>query len=163
MIFLLFSKWNKTVSWVFLSSFNPTGPRGRRGGKCPRWFQPSRTSLLFKQYPQNFATFTEIYWKTRYQGKILVRSIIRCHGNQIFDTMFSEILTFLIFFFLLINNFFKTNGMLIFCLEVKKSIFSHNWLTLHVICDVIGIAQHLFWNPRWRPSTLSCVKMKIFF
>ena len=32
-----------------------------------------------------------------------------CHGNQIFDAMFSQIWTFLIFF-LLINNFFKTNA-----------------------------------------------------
>ena len=32
--------------------------------------------------------------------------------------------------------------MIIICLKVKKSIFSFNRLTLHVICDVIDIAQH---------------------
>ena len=31
------------------------------GGKCQRRFQPSRTSLLFKQYLRNFATFAKIY------------------------------------------------------------------------------------------------------
>ena len=41
-------------------------------------------------------------------GKFFVKFISCCHGNQFFDAMFSQILTFLIFF-LLINNFFKIN------------------------------------------------------
>ena len=39
--------------------------------------------------------------------KLFVYGITCCHGSTIFDAMFSEILTFLIFF-LLINDFFKT-------------------------------------------------------
>ena len=35
--------------------------RGAGGGKCPRRFQLSRTSLKFKQYLPNVATFTKIY------------------------------------------------------------------------------------------------------
>ena len=31
-------------------------------------------------------------------GKICVKGIIRSHGNHIFDAMFTQILTFLIFF-----------------------------------------------------------------
>ena len=38
--------------------------------------------------------------------KFFVKGITCCHGNPIFDAMFSQILTFL--FFLLINNFVKT-------------------------------------------------------
>ena len=36
------------------------------GGKCLRRFQLSRTSLIFKQYLPNVATFTKIYWRTRF-------------------------------------------------------------------------------------------------
>ena len=46
------------------SSFTSTLFRlggGGGGGKCPRRFQLSRTSLIFKQYLQNVATFTKIY------------------------------------------------------------------------------------------------------
>ena len=35
-------------------------------GKCPRRFQLLRTSLIFKKYLQNVATFTKIYWETRF-------------------------------------------------------------------------------------------------
>ena len=47
---------------------NPISPGGGGGGggKCPRRFQLSRTSLIFKQYLPNLATFTKIYWKTRF-------------------------------------------------------------------------------------------------
>ena len=52
-------KWQNI--WIL---FNPI----RSGeGECRRWFQPSRTSLLFKQYLRNFATFTKIYWRTRFR------------------------------------------------------------------------------------------------
>ena len=46
--------------------FNPIRPGGG-GGEYPYWFQPSRTSLLFKQYLQIFATFNIIFWRTRVQ------------------------------------------------------------------------------------------------
>ena len=36
------------------------------GGKCPRRFQLSRIPLIFKQYLPNVATFTKIYWGTRF-------------------------------------------------------------------------------------------------
>ena len=36
------------------------------GGECLRRFQLSRTSLIFKQYLPNVATFTKIYWGTRF-------------------------------------------------------------------------------------------------
>ena len=42
-------------------------------------------------------------------GYIFVKDVRCCHGNQIFDAMFSRILTFLTFF-LLINIFLKTNA-----------------------------------------------------
>ena len=57
-----------------------------------------------KQYLRNFATFTKIYWRTRFR-----KTFCQGYGNQIFDAMFSQILTFLIVF-LLINNFFKANA-----------------------------------------------------
>ena len=73
----------------------------------PARISTSRTSLLFKQNLRNFATFTKIYWKTRFRKKVFVKGITCCHGNPFFDAMFSQILTFLIFF-LLIHDFFKT-------------------------------------------------------
>ena len=42
---------------------------GGGGGKCPRRLQLSRTSLIFKQYLLNVATFTKIYWRTRFWKK----------------------------------------------------------------------------------------------
>ena len=39
--------------------------------------------------------------------KIFVRGVTCCHGNSIFDAMFSQNLTLLIFF-LVVNDFFKT-------------------------------------------------------
>ena len=47
----------------FVQSSISTNPGGR---KYPRQFQLSRTSLLFKQYLPNVATFTKIYWRTRF-------------------------------------------------------------------------------------------------
>ena len=49
--------------------FNPIphdGGGGGGGGKCERRFELSRTSLIFKQYLPNVATFTKIYWETRF-------------------------------------------------------------------------------------------------
>ena len=48
--------------------FNPIPPGGGGGGggKCLRRLQLSRTSLIFKQYLPNVATFTKIYWRTRF-------------------------------------------------------------------------------------------------
>ena len=67
--------------------------------------------------------------------------VITCyHGNPIFDAMISQVLTFLIFF-LLINDFFKTIAN---SLRQSQEIDNFSQLTLCVICDVIGIAQHLF-------------------
>ena len=42
-------------------------------GKCPRWFQPSRTSFIFKQYLRDFATFTKMYWRTRFFKSFMSR------------------------------------------------------------------------------------------
>ena len=66
---------NKQVCCMSVSIcnyFNPIPPGGvcvcvgGGGGKCPRRFQLSRTSLIFKQYLPNVATFTKIYWRTRF-------------------------------------------------------------------------------------------------
>ena len=63
---------NKQVCCMSVSIcnyFNPIPPGGVGGGggrKCPRRFQLSRTSLIFKQYLLNVATFTKIYWRTRF-------------------------------------------------------------------------------------------------
>ena len=54
---------NNSVTFI---SFNPIPPGGGGGGECPRRFQLSRTSLIFKQYLPNVATFTKIYWRTRF-------------------------------------------------------------------------------------------------
>ena len=49
---------------------------------------------------ENCTTFTQIYWKTRFWIFFFVKDISYCHGSQIFDAMFSQILTFFdIFFF----------------------------------------------------------------
>ena len=51
--------WTGTLVWS-LDILSETQPLGGGGG-CPRWFQPSRTSMLFNQwYLRNFATFTKI-------------------------------------------------------------------------------------------------------
>ena len=60
---------------------------------------------MFKQYQPKFATFTKIYWRTRFRKKIFVKGIPCCHGSPIFDAMFSQILTFDIFSS---NDIFKT-------------------------------------------------------
>ena len=53
-----------------LNSFWPWGGGGGGGGgKCPRQFQLSKTSLIFKQYLPNVAIFTKIYWRTRFWKK----------------------------------------------------------------------------------------------
>ena len=44
---------------------NPIPPWGG-GGKCPHRLQLLRTSLIFEQYLPNVATFTKIYWGTRF-------------------------------------------------------------------------------------------------
>ena len=52
--------------------FNPiSAGRGGGGGdgKCPRRFQLSRTSFIFKQYQPNVAIFTKIYWGKRFWKK----------------------------------------------------------------------------------------------
>ena len=64
------SKENKdlfyTLTEIFGTSINPIRPCGVGGGRgggveCPRRFQLSRTSSIFKQYLPNVATFTKIY------------------------------------------------------------------------------------------------------
>ena len=84
------------------------------------------------QYLCNLATFTKIYLKNKTPEKCFLEGTSCCHGNQIFGTMFSQILTFLIFF-LLIGNFFKTNA----------NSLSQTFYVIG-ICDLIGIVQHLF-------------------
>ena len=41
--------------------------------------------------------------------------------------------------------------LIIISLEVNLGIYFGTLVTLHVICDVIGIALYLSKNPRWRP------------
>ena len=53
-----------------LNVLNPIRPGGGGGGeggggKCPRRFQLSRTSLIFKHYLPNLTTVTKIYRRTR--------------------------------------------------------------------------------------------------
>ena len=61
--------WHSNLSILvgIRCKFNPIPPGGGGGdGKCPRRFQLSRTSLIFKQYLPNVATFTNFYWGTRF-------------------------------------------------------------------------------------------------
>ena len=60
----------KTLNLVLL---NLIPPGGWGSGKCPRQFQISRTFLIFKQYLPNVATFTKIYWGTRFWKKLASR------------------------------------------------------------------------------------------
>ena len=57
-------------------------------------------------------------------GNSFVRDISCCHGNQIFDAMFGQILTFMIFFFLLTisSKLIDAN----FLSQSQESIFSLN-------------------------------------
>ena len=71
---------------------------GGGGGECPLWFQSSITSLLFKQYLRNFATFTKMGMQNKIPEKYFVKGITCCHGNPIFDAMFIQILPFWYFF-----------------------------------------------------------------
>ena len=64
------------------------------GRKCPRRFQLSIISMKFKEYLPNVATFTKIYWRTRFWKRIWVKGIACCHGNPVFDIMLTQILTF---------------------------------------------------------------------
>ena len=61
--------------YLFVNPIRPEWGGGGRGGseKCPRRFQLSRISLIFKQYLPNVATFTKIYWKTRLCKKFTSR------------------------------------------------------------------------------------------
>ena len=53
--------------------------------------------------------------------------------------------------------------MRILCLKVKKLIFSLNWLTLHEVCNVIGIAQHLFLKSKMADKYFAlCQNSKLF-
>ena len=68
--------------------------------------------------------------------------------------MFSQILTFLIFF-LLINDFLKTNA---------NSLSQSQEIDIFSLFINLARVRDLFLkNQRWRPSTLHCVKIKSFF
>ena len=56
-------------------AINPIPPKGGGGGggECPRRFQLSRTPLIFKQYLLNVATYTKIYWETRFRKNFASR------------------------------------------------------------------------------------------
>ena len=109
---------SRCISFVSIGYETMTVIRARacaKPWKCP-----------LKQYLRNFATFTKIYWRTRFRKHFFVKGISCCHSNQIFNSMFSQILTFLIFF-LLINNFFKTNPRwwpsTLHCVKIKNFLF----------------------------------------
>ena len=92
-VFLNFTKYVQ-MSLVF-ESVCKESMGGGGGGKCPRRFQLSRNPLKFlKQYLPNVATFTKMFWGTRFWKKFCVKGITCCHGNHIFDAMFTQILTF---------------------------------------------------------------------
>ena len=82
---------------------------GGGGGKCPRRFQLSRTSLIFKQYLLNVASFTSIYWGTRFWKNFASRV-----SHVAMATAFSTpcLLNFWIFkyFSSLIDKIFKTRA-----------------------------------------------------
>ena len=62
-------------------------------GKCPRRFQLSRTSLIFKQYQLN----EDFYWnllENKILEKYCVKGIPCYHGNRVLDTMFTQMWTF---------------------------------------------------------------------
>ena len=62
-----------------------------------------------------------------------------------------------------INVRFLPKLLPIIFLKVKKSIFSLNQLTLHVICDVIGIAQHFFLKSKMAAKYFApCQNLKFF-
>ena len=65
------------------------GGKGEGGGRVP---------ALISTF-ENFANFTKIYWITQFCKFFFVKGITCCQGNAIFDAMFSQILTFLYFFF----------------------------------------------------------------
>ena len=54
--------------WPVVGRINHIPPGGGGGGvgKCPRRLQLWRTFLIFMQYLPNVATFTKIYWRTRF-------------------------------------------------------------------------------------------------
>ena len=90
------------------SRLTVSGP-GRRG------VESARTDFKFRELAWNLSNTYEIlplllkFIGEQDSGKIFCQRYNLCRSNPIFDAMFSQILTFLIFF-LLINDFFKTKA-----------------------------------------------------
>ena len=89
------------------SGLTLSGPGG--GGSAPSNFNLRELSCYLRNTYETLPLLLK-YIGEQDSGNFFVKDISCCHGNQIFDAMqFSQILTFLIFF-VLINNFFKTNA-----------------------------------------------------
>ena len=82
---------------------------GGGGGKCPRRFQLSRTSLIFKQYLPNVATFTKVYWGTRF-WRNFASTVSHVATGTIFSTPCLLKFGLFKYFSPLINEIFKTRA-----------------------------------------------------
>ena len=87
----------------------PWGGGGGGSGKCPRRFQLSRTSLIFKQYLPNVATFTKIYRRTRFFKDFALRVSLVAIATPIL-TLFLLKLWLFLNFSLLLNEISKTRA-----------------------------------------------------
>ena len=77
---------------IFKKPYSTGGGGGAESAHAD--FNFRETSFIFKQYLPNVATFTKIYWENKILEKFCVKGITCCHGNRVFDTMFTQILTF---------------------------------------------------------------------
>ena len=109
------------------------GGGGEESEKCPRRFQLSRISLIFKQYLPNVATFTKIYWKTRLCKKFASRVSLVGMATPFLTQC---LLKFWLFkdFSPLINEIFKKG--LIVCLKVTNQLINN-------FCNLMNVARDL--------------------